>query len=90
MLKTQSRVLGRNCNTLRFLCSEPLSVQFSLWYRGEVALGRNSQEDQQQQIVPFNWVNSNIGGAVVDGRFQLVGKGVCLEHLFMDFRKDFI
>ena len=55
--------LSRNCNTLRFLCSEPLSVQFSLWYKGELVMAR----DTEDQLVPFNWVNSNIGGAVVDG-----------------------
>ena len=55
--------LSRNCKTLRFLVSEPLSVQFSLWYKGEMTLARDSQEE----LVPFNWVNSNIGGAVVDG-----------------------
>ena len=55
--------LFRNCNTLRFLCSEPLSVQFSLWYKGELVMAR----DTEDQLVPFNWVNSNIGGAVVDG-----------------------
>ena len=27
------------------------------------------KDDQEEQVVPFNWVNSNIGGAVVDGEF---------------------
>ena len=49
---------------MRFLCSEPLSVQFSLWYKGELSLPKDS--DNQHQVVPFNWVNSNIGGALVD------------------------
>jgi len=56
--------LHSNCNTLRFLCSEPLSVQFSLLYKGELSLPRES--DRHQEVLPFNWVNSNIGGAVVD------------------------
>ena len=63
MAQIWSPALARNCNTLRFLCSEPLSVQFSLWYKGELTLGR----DTEDQLVPFNWVNSNVGGAVVDG-----------------------
>merc|ERR1711953_1321159 len=28
--------LHSNCNTLRFLCSEPLSVQFSIWSKKEI------------------------------------------------------
>ena len=56
--------LHSNCNTLRFLCSEPLSVQFSIWHKGELELGR----DGENQLVTFNWVNSNVGGAVIDGK----------------------
>ena len=28
--------MHKNCNTLRFLCSEPLSVHWSVWYKGKV------------------------------------------------------
>jgi len=54
--------LHKNCNTLRFLCSEPLSVQFSVWNKGEVSIPRAETQEQ----ISFNWVNSNIGGAVDD------------------------
>merc|ERR1712002_623525 len=54
--------LHHNCNTLRFLCSEPLSVQFSIWSKREtkVALTEPAQE------LSSNWVNCNSGGAVDD------------------------
>merc|ERR1712080_289478 len=54
--------LHHNCNTLRFLCSEPLSVQFSIWSKREtkIALTDSAQE------LSFNWVNCNSGGAVDD------------------------
>ena len=58
--------LSQNCNTLRFLCSEPLSVQWSVWHKGELGLDKHEKEE----IVPFNWVNCNVGGAVEDGRRQ--------------------
>merc|ERR1712002_1128420 len=54
--------LHHNCNTLRFLCSEPLSVQFSIWNKKEVKVGLT----EDNQIIPFNWVNCNSGGAVDD------------------------
>jgi len=54
--------LHKNCNTLRFLCSEPLSIQFSVWNKGELAIPRDESEKQ----VLFNWVNCNVGGAVED------------------------
>ena len=38
--------LHQNCNTLRFLCSEPLSVQFSMWNKGA-----NLNMDGKQQLV---------------------------------------
>ena len=56
--------LHKNCNTLRFLCSEPLSIQFSVWNKGELAIPRDESEKQ----VLFNWVNCNVGGAVEDGK----------------------
>ena len=56
--------MHKNCNTLRFLCSEPLSVQWSVWYKGDFTLEKGVSED----IVPFNWVNCNVGGAVEDGK----------------------
>ena len=55
--------LHKNCNTLRFLCSEPLSVQWSVWHKGEFTLDKELEED----VMPFNWVNCNVGGAVEDG-----------------------
>lgn len=54
--------LHHNCNTLRFLCSEPLSVQFSIWSKKETKVGLT----EQNQVLPFNWVNCNSGGAVDD------------------------
>jgi len=54
--------LHKNCNTLRFLCSEPLSIQFSVWNKGETKISREGSEDQ----ILFNWVNCNVGGAVED------------------------
>ena len=55
--------LHKNCNTLRFLCSEPLSVQWSVWHKGEFTLDKELEED----VMPFNWVNCNVGGSVEDG-----------------------
>merc|ERR1719357_611405 len=52
--------LHHNCNTLRFLCSEPLSVQFSIWNKKEVKVGLT----EDNQIIPFNWVNCNSVGAL--------------------------
>jgi len=54
--------LHQNCNTLRFLCSEPLSVQFSMWNKNEIAVPRG--EDWRKLC--FNWINCNIGGAIDD------------------------
>jgi len=54
--------LHHNCNTLRFLCSEPLSVQFSMWNKNEVSIPR---EDESRKLC-FNWINCNIGGAIDD------------------------
>jgi len=54
--------LHKNCNTLRFLCSEPLSIQFSVWNKGETKITRDNSEEQ----ISFNWVNCNAGGAVDD------------------------
>jgi len=54
--------LHKNCNTLRFLCSEPLSVQWSVWHKGDMVLEKDLSED----LMPFNWVNCNVGGAVED------------------------
>ena len=56
--------LHHNCNTLRFLCSEPLSVQFSIWSKKETKIPLT----EDSQIIPFNWVNCNSGGAVDDGK----------------------
>ena len=56
--------LHHNCNTLRFLCSEPLSVQFSIWSKKEIKVPLTGDPE----VVPFNWVNCNSGGAVDDGR----------------------
>ena len=55
--------LHQNCNTLRFLCSEPLSVQFSMWNKNEVAVPRG---DDSRKLC-FNWINCNTGGAIDDG-----------------------
>ena len=80
--------LHRNCNTLRFLCSEPLSVQFSIWHKGELEMGR----DGENQLVTFNWVNSNVGGAVIDGKavinhhFSLSSK-IMIEYRFLVSRE---
>merc|ERR1719315_379234 len=54
--------LHQNCNTLRFLCSEPLSVQFSMWNKNEVAVPRG---DESRKLC-FNWINCNTGGAIDD------------------------
>jgi len=54
--------LHHNCNTLRFLCSEPLSVQFSIWSKKEIKVPLKGDPE----VVPFNWVNCNSGGAVDD------------------------
>lgn len=54
--------LHNNCNTLRFLCSEPLSVSFSVWSKKEIKVPLTGDS----QVVPFNWVNCNSGGAVDD------------------------
>ena len=70
--------LHSNCNTLRFLCSEPLSVQFSIWSKKEIKVPLTGDSE----VVPFNWVNCNSGGAVDDGRkaFTLISsmKGISL------------
>lgn len=58
--------LHNNCNTLRFLCSEPLSVSFSVWAKKEIKVPLTGDS----QVVPFNWVNCNSGGAVDDGRWS--------------------
>ena len=60
--------LHHNCNTLRFLCSEPLSVQFSIWSKKEIKVPLTGDSE----VVPFNWVNCNSGGAVDDGRNRLL------------------
>ena len=57
--------LHQNCNTLRFLCSEPLSVQFSMWNKNEMSIPRDSDE---WRCVCFNWINCNVGGAIDDGK----------------------
>ena len=44
-----------------------------------------AREGHQDQVVPFNWVNSNIGGAVVDGELvSFSGKAPCISY--MDLR----
>ena len=60
--------LHSNCNTLRFLCSELLSVQFSIWSKKEIKVPLTGDS----KVVPFNWVNCNSGGAVDDGRKQFL------------------
>jgi len=55
--------LHQNCNTLRFLCSEPLSVQFSMWNKNEMCIPRDSDD---WRCVCFNWINCNVGGAIDD------------------------
>ena len=74
--------LHKNCNTLRFLCSEPLSVQFSVWNKGEMSIPRA----QIQEQVPFNWVNCNIGGAVEDGRTMQTLIGIFWIRLINRFK----
>jgi len=54
--------LHHHCNSLRFLCSEPLSVQFSMWNKKEVTVSRTGS----QEVVLFDWVNCNVGGAIDD------------------------
>jgi len=54
--------LHQNCNTLRFLCSEPLSVQFSMWNKNEISIPR----DDDFRKLCFNWINCNSGGAIDD------------------------
>jgi hypothetical protein len=63
ILELKDRI-HRNSNLLRFLISEPLSVQFSVWRHQEVTVGRGGGG----QCFTFNWVNHNAGGAVDDGR----------------------
>jgi hypothetical protein len=67
ILEIKDRI-HRNSNLLRFLISEPLSVQFSVWRRGEAAAGR-AGGGGGGQCLTFNWVNHNAGGAVDDGKF---------------------
>jgi hypothetical protein len=67
ILELKDRI-HRNSNLLRFLISEPLSVQFSVWRRGEAAAGR-AGGGGGGQCLTFNWVNHNAGGAVDDGEF---------------------
>jgi len=55
--------LHQNCNTLRFLCSEPLSVQFSMWNKNEMLIPRS---DEEWRCLCFNWINCNVGGAIDD------------------------
>jgi len=54
--------IHQNCNQLRFLCSEPLSVQFSMWNKNEVSVPRG---DDSRKLC-FNWINCNTGGAIED------------------------
>ena len=35
-----------------------------MWHKGELGLDKHEKEE----IVPFNWVNCNVGGAVEDGK----------------------
>jgi len=56
--------LHQNCNTLRFLCSEPLSVQFSMWNKNEMSIPKDGDSDWR--CVCFNWINCNVGGAIDD------------------------
>ena len=49
----------------RFLCSEPLSVQFSMWNKNEMSIPREG--DTEWRCVCFNWINCNQGGAIDDG-----------------------
>ena len=53
----------------RFLCSEPLSVQFSMWNKNEMSIPRD--QDADWRCVCFNWINCNVGGAIDDGQFWL-------------------
>ena len=70
--------LHHHCNTLRFLCSEPLSVQFSIWSKKETKVPLTDPE----QVVPFNWVNCNSGGAVDDGKaLQVRHASPCLFQM---------
>jgi hypothetical protein len=69
ILELKDRI-HRNSNLLRFLISEPLSVQFSVWRRGEAAAGR-AGGGGGGQCLTFNWVNHNAGGAVDDGEFWI-------------------
>jgi len=62
--------LHQNCNSLRFLCSEPLSVQFSMWNKNEVAVPRG---DDSRKLC-FNWINCNTGGAIEDGMYDVTMK----------------
>ena len=39
-------------------------MQWSVWHKGELGLDKHEKEE----IVPFNWVNCNVGGAVEDGK----------------------
>ena len=55
--------LHQNCNTLRFLCSEPLSVQFSVWNKNDIDVPRGDE----WRCLCFNWINCDIGGAIDDG-----------------------
>ena len=71
ILELKDRI-HRNSNLLRFLISEPLSVQFSVWRRGEVAANRGSGG----QCLTFNWVNHNAGGAVDDGTLVIYTKQI--------------
>ena len=49
----------------RFLCSEPLSVQFSMWNKNEMMIPRGEDD---WRCLCFNWINCNVGGAIDDGK----------------------
>ena len=75
--------LHQNCNTLRFLCSEPLSVTFSMWNKNDITVPRG---DDDWRCLCFNWINCNTGGAIDDGNtiFQIHN----LKRMFSDGFSD--
>ena len=58
-------ILNKMSVLLRFLCSEPLSVQFSMWNKNEMLIPRS---DEEWRCLCFNWINCNVGGAIDDGK----------------------
>lgn len=70
--------LHRNSNLLRFLISEPLSCQFSISRKED--FHATDDERGMGQLLPFNRVKCNMGGAVEDEASSLTVDLVRIPH----------